>query len=77
MVVGRSLALSISGVALGMAALVAISRRINPAMHGVSSSDPLTLSWLAIALVAVAILAALIPARLATRVDPLSSLCDG
>lgn len=76
MVISRSLALSVAGVAIGLTAAWAASRRIDPTLYRVTAQDPLTFGALAVALVLVATLAGWIPAHQATRVDPLRSLRD-
>jgi ABC-type lipoprotein release transport system permease subunit len=63
-----------AGVAAGLAGALALSRLLRPALHGVRPADPLSLAAAAVLLVAVALAAALLPARRATRGDPLESL---
>jgi len=63
-----------AGLAVGIPAALAASRLLGHLLFGVSSSDPLTLATVVGTLVAVAALAAYLPARRATRVDPLIAL---
>ena len=62
------------GVAIGIAISFAATRVIASLLYGVSATDPLTFITTALLLIAVAAIAALLPARRATRIDPLSAL---
>jgi macrolide transport system ATP-binding/permease protein len=70
----QGLRLVIIGVALGLAISVAATRVIAAALYGVSPTDPLTFSVITLLLGMVASLACWIPARWATKVDPLQVL---
>ncbi|HEU4597689.1 MAG TPA: ABC transporter permease [Pyrinomonadaceae bacterium] len=74
LVVGRGLLLSLTGVAFGVAASLVLTRFLSSLLYGVSSTDPATFASVALLLIAVALLACSIPARHATRVDPLNAL---
>jgi len=74
MVVGGGLRLAIAGVLIGMALSLAAGRFISTLLFGVRATDPITFSAVAAALLATAVLAAWIPARRATRVDPMVAL---
>jgi putative ABC transport system permease protein len=70
MVTGQSLRVSLAGVVLGLAAAFALTRLLSSMLYEVDPVDPITYAALAAFLVAVSILAAYLPARRATRVDP-------
>jgi putative ABC transport system permease protein len=74
MVLRETLALTIAGMALGIPCALAASRLLGHMLFGVSASDPATLAAVIIGLAAVATLAGYIPARRATRVNPISAL---
>ncbi|HEX8775382.1 MAG TPA: ABC transporter permease [Pyrinomonadaceae bacterium] len=74
LVVGQGMILALIGVALGLLAAFAVSRVMSSLLFGVSATDPLTFIALAVLLAAIALLACLIPARRATRVDPMIAL---
>jgi putative ABC transport system permease protein len=62
------------GVVIGIAGAIAVSRFLESLVYGVGTTDVLTFATVAAVLLAVAALAAYIPARRATRVDPLIAL---
>jgi len=70
MVTGQSLRVSLTGVALGLAAAFALTRLLSSMLYEVDPVDPITYAALAVFLVAISTLAAYLPARRATRVDP-------
>jgi predicted permease len=74
MVLGHGLRLTLIGVGLGLAAAFALTRFLGSMLLGVTSTDALTFSSVAILLCAVALLASFIPARRAMRVDPMVAL---
>jgi putative ABC transport system permease protein len=74
MVVGRAVALSAIGIGVGLAAAVALGRFIRGQLFGVTLFDPLTLTAVALVLVASAALASFLPARRATMLDPANAL---
>ena len=73
-VAGRGLALAAEGVAIGLAAAAALARLLESMLFGVSAHDPLTFFAVPVILLSVASAASLIPARRATRVDPVTAL---
>ena len=74
LVLGHGLRLTFIGVGLGLAASFALTRFLGSMLLGVTSTDTLTFSSVAILLCAVALLACFIPARRAMRVDPMVAL---
>jgi ABC-type antimicrobial peptide transport system permease subunit len=74
MVVGRSAALVLAGVVLGTAASLALASVLQRMVFEISPRDPATLAAIAAGLTTVGILAALVPARRATRVDPIVAM---
>jgi ABC-type antimicrobial peptide transport system permease subunit len=63
-----------AGLAAGILAALAAGKILSSMLFQVSARDPLTIASVAIVLLLVSIAAALIPARRATRVDPISAL---
>ncbi len=74
LVLGHGLRLTLIGVGLGLAVSFALTRYLRSMLLGVTSTDTLTFSSVAILLCAVALLACFIPARRAIRVDPTVAL---
>ena len=74
LVLKQGMALAIAGAALGVALALALGRLVSTLLFGVSGRDPLTLAAVTGALTIVALLACYIPARRASRVDPLVAL---
>jgi len=74
LIVKQGMALAMIGVAIGLIASYALTRLIKTLLFGVSATDPLTFVVIALLLTFVALLAALIPARRATKVDPMIAL---
>ena len=74
LVVGRGMLLTLGGVALGSAAALGLTRLMSGLLYGVSADDPATFIGIAVLLSAVALAACYLPARRATRVDPLVAM---
>jgi ABC-type antimicrobial peptide transport system permease subunit len=65
---------TIIGVALGLITAFGLTRVLAGFLHGVSTTDPLTFALIPALLIAVALLACYLPARRATKVDPLAAI---
>jgi putative ABC transport system permease protein len=74
LVLGEGSLLTAIGVALGLATAFALTRLLSSLLFGISASDPLTFAAVSIFLAAVALAACYIPARRASRVDPMVAL---
>ena len=73
-IIGRALVIAVAGIALGIALALPSMRLLTALLYQVKPGDPVVLGALALLLLAVALLAGYLPARRATRVDPLKTL---
>jgi ABC-type antimicrobial peptide transport system permease subunit len=74
MVLREGMLLALAGVLVGIGAAVGLTRLMSALLFGVGAADPLTYATVAAGLTAVAMLATWLPARRATRVDPIEAL---
>jgi ABC-type antimicrobial peptide transport system permease subunit len=74
LVLGDGLKMAAGGVAIGLLAAFGLTRLLARMVYGVTTTDPITFGTIALVLIVVALLACYLPARRATKVDPLVAL---
>jgi len=74
LVVKQGLRLAVIGIAVGLFAALSLTRVMTSLLFGITATDPLTFTVIPILLGAVALIASIIPARRATKVDPMIAL---
>jgi ABC-type antimicrobial peptide transport system permease subunit len=73
-VLGRGLWLALIGVVIGLAGALVLTRSLSTLLFGVTPTDPITFATVSLVLGLVALLACYIPARRATKVNPMEAL---
>jgi putative ABC transport system permease protein len=74
LIIGQGMRVVIAGVIVGLGGAFAVTRLMTSVVYGVRVTDPLTYAGVALLLTGVALLASYIPARRATRIDPLGAM---
>jgi putative ABC transport system permease protein len=74
LIIGQGLVLALTGVGIGLIASFALTRLMKGLLFGITATDPVTFIAISLLLILMALLASWIPARRATRVDPLVAL---
>ena len=74
MAIGEGLRPAAIGIAIGILISLALTRTLKTLLFGISATDPMTFAGISLLLMIVAVVACLIPARRATKVDPLTAL---
>jgi putative ABC transport system permease protein len=74
LVIGEGIKLAFLGVTIGLGGAWALTRLMKTLLFGVSATDPTTFAVIALFLIGVVLLACYLPARRATKVDPLTAL---
>ena len=74
LIIGNGMSLALIGVALGLAGALALTRVMAGLLFGVTTTDALTYISVSLGLIAIALLACYIPARRATKIEPLVAL---
>ena len=74
LVISRGLRLTVAGIVIGAIAALSLTRLMGNLLYKVSPRDPLAYGLALIVLIAVALIACFLPARRATRIDPVRAL---
>ena len=76
LVLREGLLVVLAGLAVGLAGALAVGRAMQAQLYGVGSADPLVLGGVSMALMVVALIACAVPARRASRIDPVVALAE-
>jgi ABC-type antimicrobial peptide transport system permease subunit len=76
-IIGQGLTLSLTGLGLGLVGALWLGRAGSSLLFGVTATDPLTFAIVSLVLMAVALAACYVPARHATKIEPIVALRRG
>jgi predicted permease len=74
MILGQSLRVAVIGIVIGLGLALALARIVASQLYGVGATDPVTFIGMPVFLIGIVLLATVVPARRATRVDPVEAL---
>jgi putative ABC transport system permease protein len=74
LILGQAMILTFLGLAIGLTAALFLTRLMSSLLYGVTATDPLTFGFISLILAIVAVVACFVPARRATKVDPMVAL---
>ena len=77
LILGQGMTVVLAGVAVGLLVSLALGRALSGMLYGVGASDPISIAAAAGVLIGVASLACYLPARSASKLDPLAALREG
>ena len=77
LILKQGMSLVLTGVVIGLTASLFVGSLLQRMLYGVSPSDPISVAGAALVLLAVALMACYLPARSASRLDPLVALREG
>jgi len=73
-VIGQGMSMTFLGITVGLLASIGVTRFLMSFLYGISPTDPITFVLVPLILIVVALIACYIPARRASRVDPMVAL---
>jgi ABC-type antimicrobial peptide transport system permease subunit len=77
LILREGLSLVLTGVLIGFAAALGVGHLLSGSLYGIGASDPVSVAGSAATMLSIALLACYLPARWASRVDPLTALREG